>query len=112
MNLRRPGQRTGTPRPEPPQPFERYWSRTGTEPVTARSAMKVRLILAALFTPVFLAGTALFWFWSTQAGPGDVPGADSLQTLTAICAGLSLFALTDLIIVLRRRRRRRPPPSG
>lgn len=111
MTLHRPGQRAGTPRPEPPQPFERYLSRTGTEPVTARSAMGVRLFLAALFTPVFLAGTALFWFWMTQTGPGDVPGVDSLRTLTAICAGLSLFALTDLIVVLRRRSRRLPPPS-
>jgi hypothetical protein len=119
MTLRRPGQRAGTPhaqrppRPEPPQPFERYWSRTGTEPVTARSAMGVRLILAALFTPVFLAATALFWYWTTQTGPGDVPGVDSLRTLTAISAGLALFAVTDLIVVLRRRRRRRgpPPPS-
>jgi uncharacterized protein DUF6343 len=111
MTLRRPGQRAGTPRPEPPQPFERWWPRTGTEPITARSAMGLRLFLAALFTPVFLAGTALFWFWMTQTGPGDVPGVDSLRTLTAICAGLSLFALTDLVVVLRRRSRRRPPPS-
>ncbi|WP_314174171.1 DUF6343 family protein [Streptomyces winkii] len=115
MTLRRPGQRAGTrrqePRPEPPQPFERYWSRTGTEPVTARSALGVRLFFAALFTPVFLAATGLFWFWMTQTGPGDVPGVDSLRTLTAICGGLSLFALTDLIVVLRRRSRRRPPPA-
>lgn len=111
MTLRRPGQRAGTQRPEPPQPFERYWPRTGTEPITARSAMGVRLVLAVLFTPVFLAGTALFWFWATQTGAGSVPGADSLYTLAAICGGLSLFAVTDLIVVLRRRRRRRPQPS-
>jgi hypothetical protein len=74
--------------------------------------MGVRLILAVLFTPLFLAGTALFWFWMTQTGPGDVPGVDSLRSLTAICAGLSLFALTDLIVVLRRRRKRRPTASS
>lgn len=109
---REPGRRgTGAPREEPPQPFERYWPRAGDEPITARSALGVRLVLAVLFTPLFLAGTALFWYWATQAGPGDVPGVDSLRSLTAICAGLSLFALTDLIVVLRRRRKRRPAGS-
>ncbi|RAJ68998.1 hypothetical protein K378_01887 [Streptomyces sp. Amel2xB2] len=111
MTLRRPGQRAGSRRDEPPQPFERYWPRTGTEPITARSALGLRLVLALLFTPVFLAGTALFWFWATQSGAGAVPTADSLYTLTAICGGLSLFALTDLIVVVRRRSRRSPPPD-
>ncbi|OEU92247.1 hypothetical protein DB35_07555 [Streptomyces abyssalis] len=72
--------------------------------------MGVRLILAVIFTPLFLAGTALLGFWLTQTGPGDVPDTESLRSLTAICAGLSLFALTDLVILLRRRRRRRPSP--
>ena len=106
MTLHHAARRVDRPRPErpePPQPFERYWPRTGTEPVTARSALGVRLLLAVLFTPLFLAATGLCWYWTTQTGAG------SLRTLTLICAGLSLFALTDLIVVLRRRSRRAPP---
>lgn len=85
-----------------------HWTRTGTEPVTARSALGVRLILAVIFTPVFLAATGLFWFWMTQTGPGDAPGVDSLRTLTIICGGLAVFSVTDLVVVLRRRRSRTP----
>jgi Family of unknown function (DUF6343) len=86
-----------------------HLSRTGTEPVTARSALRIRLILAVIFTPVFLAGTALFWFWMTQTGPGDAPGAGSLRTLTVICGALALFSVIDLLVLLRRRRGRAPP---
>jgi hypothetical protein len=81
-----------------------HLSRTGTEPVTARTALGIRLILAVIFVPVFLAGTALFWFWMTQVGPGDAPGVDSLCTLTVICGGLAVFSVIDLLVVLRRRR--------
>ena len=134
MTLRRPGQaaRTRHARPheprgpyEPPGPHEppgppesprswfglpeRHWARTGTEPVTARSALRIRLILAVLFTPVFLAATALFWYWTTQTGPGDAPGVDSLRTLTVICGALALFSLVDLMVVVRRRRRQSSP---
>ncbi|HWM36848.1 MAG TPA: DUF6343 family protein [Streptomyces sp.] len=134
MTLRRPGQAARTPRtgphrprgpydppgrhdpPGPPESLrsqfglpERRSSRTGTEPVTARSALGVRLILAVIFTPVFLAATALFWYWTTQTGPGDVPGVDSLRTLTVICGALALFSLVDLMVVVRRRRRQSSP---
>ncbi|MCF6525365.1 DUF6343 family protein [Streptomyces sp. JJ36] len=88
--------------------FGRRWERTGSEPLTARSALRLRLLLATLFIPLFVAGTLLFWYWSEQAGPEDVPGAGSLRTLMAICAGLALFAVIDLVaVVLRRRRERR-----
>ncbi|WP_245997370.1 DUF6343 family protein [Streptomyces armeniacus] len=85
----------------------RRWERTGTEPVTARSDLRLRLLLSSLFLPVFLAGTGLFWWWMTQTGPGEAPSTGSLRTLTLICAALSLFALTDLAVVLRRRHRER-----
>ncbi|HEV7626739.1 MAG TPA: DUF6343 family protein [Streptomyces sp.] len=88
-----------------------HWSRTGTEPVTARSALRARMILAMIFVPVFLAATGLFWFWMTQTGPGDAPGVGSLRTLTAICGGLALFSVVDLMVVLRRRRGRDRSPG-
>ncbi|MGH3309228.1 MAG: DUF6343 family protein [Streptomyces sp.] len=104
MTEHRPGRR-----PPHSGPLERHWSRThsGSEPVTARSALRVRLILATLFTPLFLAATGLFWYWMTQTGPGDAPGVGSLRTLTLICAGLALFSVVDLTVVLLRRKRAR-----
>lgn len=101
--------------PQSPDPDEAGpwpWPRTGTEPLTSRSATRVRLILSAVFTPLFLAATALFWYWTVHTGPGDVPGADSLRTLTVVCGALALFAVVDLVVVLRRRRRAPPRPAA
>lgn len=81
--------------------------RTGTEPITARSALRLRLLLSVLFLPLFVAGTALFWYWATQSGPADVPSGQSLRTLTVICGALAVFAAVDLCVVLMRRRRAR-----
>ncbi|MGK5501595.1 DUF6343 family protein, partial [Streptomyces sp. URMC 125] len=82
-------------------------SRTGTEPVTARSALGLRLLLSAVYAPVFLAGTVFFAAWTARSGPGDSPGPDSLRTLTWICAALTVLALADLLVVLARVRRER-----
>ncbi|HEX5568388.1 MAG TPA: DUF6343 family protein [Streptomyces sp.] len=82
-------------------------SRTGTEPVTARSALGLRLLLSAVYVPVFLAGTVFFAVWASRSGPRDVPSADSLGTIAWICAGLTLLGLVDLVVVLVRRRRER-----
>lgn len=91
----------------------RRWERTGTEPLTARSALRLRLILSLIFIPLFLAGTALFWYWMVASGPRDAPSSDSLRVLTIVCAVLSVLALLDLVVVLLRRRRERPPrPPG
>ncbi|WP_258053812.1 DUF6343 family protein, partial [Streptomyces sp. Ru72] len=38
----------------------RRHERTGTEPVTARSALGLRLLLAICYTPLFIAATVLF----------------------------------------------------
>lgn len=84
--------------------------RAGTEPVNARSALRLRLILASVFAPVFLAGTGLLWYWTEQSGPRDAPSSGSLATLTLICALIALFALVDLVVVLVRRSRARGRP--
>lgn len=92
----------------------RHAERTGTEPATARSALGLRLLLSSVFLPLFLAGTGLFWYWTAQSGPQDVPSSGSLRVLTLTCAALSLLALVDLVVVLRRRSRehpRTPPPD-
>lgn len=86
--------------------------RTGTEPATARSALGLRLILSSVFVPLFLAGTALFWYWMESSGPRDAPSSGSLRVLTILCAVLAFLALVDLVAVVLRRRRERPrtPP--
>lgn len=86
----------------------RRWERTGDEPITAQSALGLRLALSTAFAPIFLAATALFALWASNTGAHGTPGRGSLWTLTVICAGLTLFACLDLAVVLRRRRRERP----
>ncbi|MGW3592157.1 DUF6343 family protein [Streptomyces fungicidicus] len=79
--------------------------RTGTEPVTARSPL--RLLLAAVFLPLFVAGAVLFGVWAALSGAGDSPGRGPLILLAAVCGVLALTALLDLLVVLRRLRRER-----
>ncbi|GAB3667753.1 DUF6343 family protein [Streptomyces sparsus] len=91
-------------RPDPDREgiLGRLLPRTGSEPITARSALRMRLILALVFTPLFVAGAVLFWAWSGNADPQDTPTPDSLRTLAWISTGLAVFAVIDLLVVLRR----------
>ncbi|GGX33917.1 hypothetical protein GCM10010297_64170 [Streptomyces malachitofuscus] len=82
----------------------RRYPRTGTEPVTARSPLRLRLLLAGLFLPLFLAGSALFSVWAADADAGDSPGRGPLVFLAVVCFVLALTALVDLVVVLRRLR--------
>lgn len=107
MNARRPG------RPERPVPrsrsgaFGRRWPRTGTEPATAQSAVRLRRLLAALFLPLFVAATVLFAVLAAAADPGDALDRGELVVLAAGCGVLALTAAVDLWIVGRRLRRER-----
>ncbi|MFC7814944.1 DUF6343 family protein [Streptomyces sp. NPDC057367] len=87
--------------------FGRRHPRTGTEPVTAQSPLGLRLVLSALFLPLFLAGAAYFGVWAADAGPGDSPGRGGLVVLAVVCAALALLAVADLMVVLRRMRHER-----
>ncbi len=81
--------------------------RTGTEPATAQSALGLRLILSAVFLPLFLAGAAYFGVWAADAGPGDIPGRGGLVVLAVVCVAFALLAVSDLLVVTRRLRRER-----
>lgn len=48
--------------------------RTGTEPATARSAVGMRLVLSAIFLPLFVAATVGLAIWAGRQRPGDSPG--------------------------------------
>ncbi|MEU0965332.1 DUF6343 family protein [Streptomyces sp. NPDC005917] len=84
--------------------------RTGTEPVTARSAVRLRLLLSGIFLPLFAAACVLFAVWAAHSGTGDSPGRGVLVTLAAVCAALALAAAMDLLVVIRRLRRERSAP--
>jgi len=90
----------------------RHAERTGTEPVTARSALGLRLLLAAVYTPVFVAGAVFFSLWSASADPDTAPRPGSLAVVAGLCAVLALLAAIDLLVVLRRRRRERGGRRG
>jgi hypothetical protein len=81
--------------------------RTGTEPVTAQSAVRLRLMLGGIFLPLFVAAAVVFGVWSAHSGPGDSPGPGVLATLSGVCAALALVAALDLLAVVRRLRRER-----
>ncbi|MEU1852439.1 DUF6343 family protein [Streptomyces sp. NPDC019990] len=87
----------------------RHYPRSGTEPVTARSALGLRLLLAICFTPLFVAATVLFAVWSTRSGPGSSPTSSQLAGIAGACGALALISAVDLVVILRRRRRERLP---
>ncbi|GAB2330752.1 DUF6343 family protein [Streptomyces griseoincarnatus] len=85
----------------------RRYPRTGTEPVTARSPLRLRLLLASVFVWLFIAGAVLFAVWAAGADAGDSPGSGPLTFLAVVCGVLALTAALDLRVVLRRLRRER-----
>ncbi|MEU2109458.1 DUF6343 family protein [Streptomyces sp. NPDC019507] len=76
--------------------------RTGTEPVTARSALALRLVLSLVTLPVFVAGTALFAVRAGTSGHLDCPGPAVLAALALVCGVLALVAAVDLLVIGRR----------
>lgn len=84
--------------------------RRATEPVNARSAVGLRMLLSACYAPVFLAGAALFALWSVLSGPGSTPSDLVLAVLSGVCAALAAAALTDVAVLVHRRRMRPRPP--
>ncbi|MFE4520159.1 DUF6343 family protein [Kitasatospora sp. NPDC056783] len=81
----------------------RRW-RSGTEPATARSDLKLRYLLSLTFTPLFALATAGFALWAALAPDGGVPSRGTLTGFAVACALLTLFAAVDLVVVIRRRR--------
>lgn len=91
------------------RPYGRRNPRTGTEPTTARSALGLRALLAAIYTPLFLAGAVLFAVWAYRSHEGSSPSPEALAALAIICAVMALLALADLTVVQRRRHREEDP---
>lgn len=81
--------------------------RSGTEPRTARSPLGLRLLLSAIYAPLFMAGAALFALWASRSSAGSSPKSGTLDALAITCGVLALLALMDLLVVVRRRRQER-----
>ncbi|CAL9659846.1 DUF6343 family protein [Streptomyces sp. enrichment culture] len=73
-----------------------------SEPLHAHSALRLRLLLSALFVPLFLAGTAFFGVWAADTGPGENPGRGTLVVVAVVCGAFALLAAADLMVVVRR----------
>lgn len=99
--------------PEPPTPrsrsgtLGRHAPRTGDEPVTAQSPLRLRRLLSGIFLPVFVAAAVLFALWARVSGPGNSPHRAVLITIAALCAIIAFLAALDLVVVARRLRRER-----
>ncbi|MCE7083327.1 DUF6343 family protein [Streptomyces sp. ST2-7A] len=79
--------------------------RAGTEPVNARSALRLRMRLSVIFIPLFVGLTIIFAVWWGTSEPGDMPGPAELSMLTIGAGLLTVLAIINLIVVLRRIRR-------
>ncbi|MFK0195601.1 DUF6343 family protein [Kitasatospora sp. NPDC090308] len=78
--------------------------RSGSEPVTARSDLKLRFLLSVLFVPFFALCTAGFAVWAALASPHGAPSSGTLVVFAGGCGVLTLVAAADLWVVVRRRR--------
>lgn len=110
MSQARPPSETGGREPRSRSGFfGRRSERTGSEPVTARSALGLRLLITIVALPLFVAGAVLFAWWAVSSGQTDAPGSSSLAGLAVVCGLLAVFAALDLVVILRRRSRERGP---
>ncbi|MFD4655507.1 DUF6343 family protein [Kitasatospora sp. NPDC058444] len=81
----------------------RRW-RSGTEPATARSDLKLRYLLSLTFTPLFALATVGFALWAAASPADGAPSRGTLTGFAVACGLLTLFAAVDLVVVIRRRR--------
>ncbi|MFG3310158.1 DUF6343 family protein [Streptomyces wuyuanensis] len=87
----------------------RHFERTGTEPVTAQSALRLRSILAFAAFAFFGVATAALAVWAGRASPGTSPDATELTALAIACGVLCLIAALNLFYLLHRRAMELPP---
>lgn len=81
----------------------RRW-RSGTEPASARSDLKLRYLLSLTFTPLFALATVGFALWAAASPASGAPSRGTLTGFAVACGVLTVFAAVDLAVVVRRRR--------
>lgn len=74
--------------------------RSGTEPLSARSPLRLRAILSGLALIAGLVVAVVFGLWGARGtGPGAGP-----WVVAAIGGALALIAVVDLLVIRRRSR--------
>lgn len=73
--------------------------RSGTEPVRARSAVNLRILLSVIFAPIFLIAAGLLAWWAAGAGPD---GRAALSLIAGVCALLFVIATADAAVLRHR----------
>lgn len=79
--------------------------RRGTEPVNARSALRIRRILASAALLLFVVAAVALALGAAAADPGDTPSRTELAVLAGVCALVAATAGIDLLVLRRRRGR-------
>jgi len=75
--------------------------RSGTEPRTARSALRLRLLLSGIALPLAVIATIYFGIRAARTG-------ETVWTVEAVIVGaVAVIALIDLVVIVRRLRARR-----
>ncbi|MFJ8804435.1 DUF6343 family protein [Streptomyces sp. NPDC102487] len=77
--------------------------RSGAEPTTARSELKLRFLLSVIFTPLFATAAVAFAFFAARVDDSDPLGPGVLIVLAVLFGLLAVAAAADLVVVLRRR---------
>jgi hypothetical protein len=98
-----PERRRPDAHPERPEAERAQRQPAGTEPVTARSPLRLRALLSAA---ALVGGTALAVVFGLSASRGSTPGERTgAWVVTAIGAVTAVIALIDLYVIARRARR-------
>ncbi|MER7698052.1 hypothetical protein [Streptomyces sp. NPDC096095] len=84
--------------------------RRGTEPVNARSAIKLRRILATSALFAFVAAAVLLALLATVSDPGDTPSTTQLWLLAGACALVAATAAVDLLVIRKKHSPKRERP--
>ncbi|WP_328535396.1 DUF6343 family protein [Streptomyces sp. NBC_00344] len=87
--------------------FGRKLERTGTEPLSAYSALGLRLVLSSAALPVFVAGAVLFGLWAAASSPHGSPSSALLAGLAIACGIIAALTAVDLAVIVRRRSQQR-----
>jgi sterol desaturase/sphingolipid hydroxylase (fatty acid hydroxylase superfamily) len=79
---------------------DRHRQPAGTEPVTARSPLRLRAILSGVaLAAAAVAGTVFLLYGLAGSGPGAAP-----WVVAAICGAVVMIATVDLWVIWRRSR--------
>jgi hypothetical protein len=92
---RSPQEGPGPPANGPEGP-PRHRQPRGSEPVTARSPLRLRAVMSAVALVAGVVAAVLFALVANR------DGSTGFWVATAICAVLALIALTDLAVITRR----------